>query len=43
MGTYHSSLPDDAHAVLYAAHAVWDLGEVLLAHSFLLRGERPVI
>lgn len=42
-GTYHSSLPDDTQAVLHATHSVRDLGEVLLAHSFLLRSERPVI
>ena len=42
-GTYHASLPDDAHAVLHATHSMWDLGEVLLAHSFLLGGERPVV
>lgn len=41
--TYHAPFPDHAHSILHAAHAMWDLGEVFLAHGFLLRGEWPVI
>lgn len=40
---YHSSLPDDAHAVLDAREPVGDLGEVVFAHSFLFDGERTVV
>ena len=40
---YHASLPDDVHAVLHPADAVGDLGEVLLAHGFLLGAEGPVV
>jgi len=41
--SHHSSLPEDAHAVLDAGQAVGDLGEVVLAHGALLHGERPVV
>lgn len=41
--TYHSFLPDDAHAVLNTRQPVWDLCEVILAHGLLLDGERTVV
>lgn len=41
--TYHSLLPDDAHAVLNAREPVGDLGEVILAHGSLFDGEWAVV
>lgn len=41
--TYHSPLPDHAHPVLHAGHAVRDLHEVLLAQGSLLDAEWTVL
>lgn len=41
--TYHSFLPDDAHAVLDAGEPVRDLGEIILSHGSLLDGEGTVV
>lgn len=41
--TYHSFLPDDAHAVLDAREPVRDLGEIILSHGSLLDGEGTVV
>lgn len=43
MFAYHSSLPDDTHAVLDARDSVGDLCEVILAHSLLFGGEGTVV
>lgn len=41
--TYHSFLPDDAHAILNARNPMRDLCEIILAHGFLFNGERTVV
>lgn len=43
MFAYHSSLPDDTHAVLDARDSVGDLCEVILAHSLLFGGKGTVV
>ncbi len=41
--TYHSFLPDDAHAILNARKPVGNLCEIILAHGSLFDGERTVV
>lgn len=41
--TYHSFLPDDAHAILDAGEPVGDLGEIILSHGSLLDGVGTVV
>lgn len=41
--TYHSFLPDDAHAILNAREPVGDLCEIVLAHGSLFDGEWTVV
>jgi len=41
--TYHSLLPDDAHAILNARKPVGDLCEIILAHGFLVDGKWAVV
>lgn len=41
--TYHSFLPDDAHAILNTRKPVGDLCEIILAHGSLFDGEWTVV
>lgn len=41
--THHSFLPDDRHPVLHSVDSVGDLGEVVLAQSFLAHRKRAVV
>lgn len=41
--TYHSFLPNDAHAILNAREPMRDLREIILAHGFLFDGEWAVV
>lgn len=40
---HHSFLPDDRHPVLHSVDSVGDLGEVVLAQSFLAHRKGAVV